>query len=257
VPSCLPSPCVSSRHLPARGRVHPGSCDPTARRHSVKVGRCLPAGPSLPPGAGASPPGRMFGSRAWWSSPRQPGGPHCRPVLKSLGVDDARTMGMRLKQTNKLSRGCAWRWVESRRVRRNHIQYDTPDAQRRACTHSAPLLPSSPCPSPSPPAWLRSASYRSLVGARGTHVPAHRKVGAEALPRRVCPHPSSNRYQSPVCPAGHTGEESHAVTGRLATQMAASLDCAPRDHSDEARLWGGRSRTNLQLGLQARYRQGR
>jgi hypothetical protein len=146
VPTCLPSPCVSSRHLPARRRVHPGSRDPIARRHSVKVGRCLPAGPSLLPGAGGSPPGRVFESRAWWSPPRQPGGPHCRPVLKSLGVDDARTMGLRLKQTNRLSRECAWRGVGSRRVRRNQIQHDTPDAQRRACAHSAPLLPSFPWP---------------------------------------------------------------------------------------------------------------
>jgi hypothetical protein len=243
---------MSSRHLPARGRVHPGSRGPTARRHSVTVGRCLPAGPSLPPGARGSPPGRVFGSRAWWSPPRQPGGPHCRPMRYGsckLTVE-ARCREIRIRRASCHASvlGDGSNPVGSA---------ETTSSMTRPMRSVGRVLIPPPCfpaplgPSPSPPAWLRSASYRSLVGARGTRVPAHRKVGAEALPWRVCQHPSSNRYQSPECPAEHSGEESHAVTGRLATQAAASFDCAPRDYSDEARFRGGRSRASPQLGLQA------
>jgi hypothetical protein len=121
-PSCRPFLRAWSPRVPAHRRVHTGSPDPTARRHSVKVGRCPPVGPSRPPYDGASPPARLFGSRAWWSSPRQSGGPHCRPVRESLGIDDARTMGICLKQSHDLSRGDVWRWSDACRIRQKHCR---------------------------------------------------------------------------------------------------------------------------------------
>jgi hypothetical protein len=49
--------------------------------------------------------------------------PARRPTLpthtrEAVLVEGGNAMGIGLKQTDKLSRGCAWRWVESRRVRR-------------------------------------------------------------------------------------------------------------------------------------------
>src|SRR5260370_33687385 len=65
-----------------------------------------------------------------------------QPALPTYAGEDApvdRAVATRrgLEQSSRLSRGCTWRWLDAPRVRRNHTQHDTPDTQRRACTHSA------------------------------------------------------------------------------------------------------------------------
>jgi len=78
---------------------------------------------------GLPPLVRFSGSRAWWSWPRQPGGPHCRPTReRGTQVDRASAMWIGWGRNSKVSRRCAWRWAESRRIRRKRRDTRAPPA---------------------------------------------------------------------------------------------------------------------------------
>ncbi len=193
VPSCRPCPRVSSRRFWHTVYSAQARCDPTARRLLVKdalrgasATRPRSATPLGRVGLdGSPPPVRSAGSRACWSSPRQPGGPHCRPVRKSLGMDDAHTMGIRLKQTNRLSRGYAWRWFESRRIRRS----------RGTIVEHLPLL----CPEPDGGPKVGNAS--SLAILRCTLLPPFPRWLVQRLPDRLAPPRSLPRASLAPFPA--------------------------------------------------------
>ena len=201
VPSCRPCPRVSSRRFWHTVYSAQARCDPTARRLLVKdalrgasATRPRSATPLGRVGLdGSPPPVRSAGSRAWWSSPRQPGGPHCRPLRKSLGMDDAHTMGIRLKQTNRLSRGYAWRWFESRRIRRS----------RGTIVEHLPLL----CPEPdggpkvgnaSSLAILRCTLLPSLAGSCRGYQTALRLQGRSLVPLSL-PFQRGGRSGAAIC----------------------------------------------------------